>query len=52
LSNQKNNYWVKAVDAYVNEKRFDIDVRFDIIAIHKESKSFCNWTPNRRILSF
>jgi putative endonuclease len=31
---------VKAVDAYVNEKGLDINVRFDIIAIHKESKSF------------
>ncbi|MEZ7498305.1 YraN family protein [Flavobacterium sp. Arc3] len=31
---------VKAVDAYVNEKEIDVDVRFDIIAIHKEGKSF------------
>jgi putative endonuclease len=31
---------VKAVDAYVIEKNLDIDVRFDIIAIHKEGKSF------------
>lgn len=31
---------VKAVDAYVIEKDIDIDVRFDIIAIHKEGKSF------------
>jgi putative endonuclease len=31
---------VKAVDAYVNEKNLDIEVRFDIIAIHKEHKSF------------
>ncbi len=31
---------VKAVDAYVVEKDLDIDVRFDIIAIHKEGKSF------------
>jgi putative endonuclease len=31
---------VKAVNAYVNRKKLDIDVRFDIIAIHKESKSF------------
>ena len=31
---------VKAVDAYVIEKDLDIDVRFDIIAIHKEGKSF------------
>jgi len=31
---------VKAVDAYVNANEFDIEVRFDIIAIHKEGKSF------------
>jgi len=31
---------VKAVDAYVNKKNLDIEVRFDIIAIHKEGKSF------------
>jgi len=31
---------VKAVDAYVNQKNIDADVRFDIIAIHKDGKSF------------
>jgi putative endonuclease len=31
---------VKAVDAYVVERNLDIDVRFDIIAIYKEGKSF------------
>jgi putative endonuclease len=31
---------VKAVDAYVVEKNMDVNVRFDIIAIHKEGKSF------------
>lgn len=31
---------VKAVDAYVIERDLDIDVRFDIIAIHKEGNSF------------
>ena len=31
---------VKAVDAYVNTKNLDLDVRFDIIAIYKEDKSF------------
>jgi putative endonuclease len=31
---------VKAVDAYVYERDLDINVRFDIIAIHKEGKSF------------
>ena len=30
----------KAVDAYVNEKDLDVEVRFDIIAIHKEGKLF------------
>ena len=30
----------KAVDAYVNEKDLDVQVRFDIIAIHKEGKLF------------
>ncbi|WP_367756023.1 YraN family protein [Flavobacterium sp. WC2430] len=31
---------VKSVDAYVVEKNMDVNVRFDIIAIHKEGKSF------------
>lgn len=31
---------VKAVDAYVIERDLDINIRFDIIAIHKEGKSF------------
>lgn len=31
---------VKAVDAYVNEKDLDLDVRFDIIAVYKENKTF------------
>jgi putative endonuclease len=31
---------VKAVDAYVNQKNLNLEVRFDIIAIHKEDKSF------------
>lgn len=31
---------VKAVDAYVNQKNLNIEVRFDIIAVHKEGKSF------------
>lgn len=31
---------VKAVDGYVNAENLDIDVRFDIIAIHKENNSF------------
>ncbi len=31
---------VKAVDAYVTQNDLDLEVRFDIIAIHKEDKSF------------
>jgi putative endonuclease len=31
---------VKAVDAYVIAKNLDVEVRFDIIAIHKQDKSF------------
>lgn len=31
---------VKAVNEYVVSKNMDINVRFDIIAIHKEEKSF------------
>src|SRR3970040_1291579 len=31
---------LKAVDAYINERDLDIEVRFDIVAIHKEGKSF------------
>jgi putative endonuclease len=31
---------VKAVNAYVNRKNLDIEVRFDIIAVHKENNSF------------
>lgn len=31
---------VKAVNEYVISKNLDIDVRFDIIAVHKEGQSF------------
>jgi putative endonuclease len=31
---------VKAVDAFVNQNDLDLEVRFDIIAIHKNDKSF------------
>ncbi len=31
---------VKAVDEYVNENSLDVEVRFDIIAIVREGKSF------------
>ena len=31
---------VKAVDAYVTQNDLDLEVRFDIIAIHKNDKSF------------
>ncbi|MFQ3174938.1 MAG: putative endonuclease [Flavobacterium sp.] len=40
VKTKKIQLLVKAVDAYVNEKDLDIDVRFDIIAIHKEGKTF------------
>ena len=30
---------VKAVDAYVNENDLDLEVRFDIIAIHKNGRT-------------
>jgi putative endonuclease len=40
LLNQKNQLLVKAVDAFVNERDLDIEVRFDIIAINKEGNSF------------
>jgi putative endonuclease len=31
---------VKAVNEYVVSKNLDVEVRFDIIAVHKENKSF------------
>ena len=31
---------VKAINEYVVSKNLDVEVRFDIIAIHKENKSF------------
>ena len=31
---------VKAVDAFVNKRNLDLNVRFDIIAIHKNDKTF------------
>jgi putative endonuclease len=31
---------VKAVDAYVNQKNLDLEIRFDIIAINKVGKDF------------
>lgn len=31
---------VKAVDEYVNQKNLELEVRFDIIAIYKDGKSF------------
>lgn len=31
---------VKAVNAYINDREIDFDVRFDIIAIHKNSETF------------
>jgi putative endonuclease len=40
VKTKKIQLLIKAVDAYVNEKDLEIDVRFDIIAIHKEGKTF------------
>ncbi|KLT70740.1 YraN family protein [Flavobacterium sp. ABG] len=31
---------VKAVNAYINDREIDSEVRFDIIAIHKKGESF------------
>ena len=31
---------VKAINEYVSQKDLDLDVRFDIIGIHKENKEF------------
>ncbi|WP_166921577.1 YraN family protein [Flavobacterium poyangense] len=31
---------VKAVNAYINDREIDFEVRFDIIAIHKKSETF------------
>ncbi|URC13847.1 MULTISPECIES: YraN family protein [unclassified Flavobacterium] len=31
---------VKAVNAYINDREMDIEVRFDIIAIHKNKETF------------
>lgn len=38
VSPKKIQLLVKAVDAYVNNKNLDIEVRFDIIAINNEPK--------------
>ncbi|SHF98018.1 putative endonuclease [Flavobacterium segetis] len=40
VKTKKIQLLVKAVDAFVNERDLDFEVRFDIIAIHKEGKSF------------
>ncbi|MCD0474333.1 YraN family protein [Flavobacterium sp. EDS] len=31
---------VKAVNAYINDREIDFEIRFDIIAIHKNKESF------------
>ena len=31
---------VKAINAYINDRETDLDVRFDIISIHKSDKTF------------
>ena len=40
VKTKKIQLLVKAVDAYVTERDLDVAVRFDIVAIHKEGKSF------------
>jgi len=40
VKTKKIQLLVKAVDAYVTERDLDVVVRFDIVAIHKEGKSF------------
>lgn len=40
VNSKKIKLLTKAVDNYVVEKKLDINVRFDIIAIHKGNKSF------------
>lgn len=40
VKSKKIQLLVKAVDAFVNERNLDIEVRFDIIAVHKEGESF------------
>ena len=37
---QKIQHLVKAVNAYINDREIDFEVRFDIIAIHKNGESF------------
>ncbi|OAZ03450.1 YraN family protein [Flavobacterium succinicans] len=40
VKSKKIQLLVKAVDAYVTLNEIDVNVRFDIIAIHKEGKTF------------
>ena len=40
VKQKKIQLLVKAVDAYVTLNEIDVNVRFDIIAIHKEKESF------------
>ena len=40
VKTKKLQLLVKAVNEYVNNNDLDVEVRFDIIAIHKEGKSF------------
>jgi putative endonuclease len=40
VNSKKIKLLTKAVDNYVVENNLDLNVRFDIIAIHKEGKSF------------
>lgn len=40
VKSKKIQLLVKAVDAYINQKNLDIEVRFDIIAVHKQGETF------------
>jgi putative endonuclease len=40
VKTKKIQLLVKAVDAYITERDLNVEVRFDIVAIHKKGKSF------------
>jgi putative endonuclease len=40
VSPTKIKHLVKAADNYILEKKLEYDIRFDIIAIHKDGKNF------------
>lgn len=40
VKSKKIQLLVKAVNAYINDREIDFEIRFDIIAIHKNRESF------------